>query len=318
MTSFRTLAPDYAEDAAKLAQSSLIRQCAATPALPAAERVPVSAERLAGMFAAGPGFAAFERGRLVGFLSFLPPFRQHFGKVRGVYSPLGANAAAEGPGRGRLLSRLFEHASRELVEEAVLSFALTNYANDREGNRSWILNGFGIRCADAVRLLDGTERFDPSDGLVYEEIPPCEAGRLYELKCGLIRHLRNSPVWFPVPGIFREAFEAECREGGDRFFVVRDGARPVGYLEVTEEGENFISESGEMRNLCGAYVEPEYRGRGVARNLLFFLCETLKREGETRLGVDCETLNPAALRFWEKYFTIYTYGFVRRLDERIL
>ncbi|WP_346928919.1 hypothetical protein [Clostridium sp.] len=31
-----------------------------------------------------------------------------------------------------------------------------------------------------------------------------------------------------------------------------------------------------------------------------------------------KTINPTALRFWEKYFDSYTYSFVRRVDERIL
>lgn len=34
-------------------------------------------------------------------------------------------------------------------------------------------------------------------------------------------------------------------------------------------------------------------------------------------GVDCETLNPTALRFWRKYFRPYTYSYIRRLDERV-
>ncbi len=41
-------------------------------------------------------------------------------------------------------------------------------------------------------------------------------------------------------------------------------------------------------------------------------------EGKTYLGVDCETLNPTALRFWGKYFDNYTYSYIRRLDERVV
>ena len=33
-------------------------------------------------------------------------------------------------------------------------------------------------------------------------------------------------------------------------------------------------------------------------------------------AVDCETLNPTALRFRGKYFVPFTYSFCRRIDER--
>ena len=36
------------------------------------------------------------------------------------------------------------------------------------------------------------------------------------------------------------------------------------------------------------------------------------------IGVDCETLNPTALRFWNKYFDSYTYSYARRIDERVV
>jgi len=40
--------------------------------------------------------------------------------------------------------------------------------------------------------------------------------------------------------------------------------------------------------------------------------------GYIEIGVDCETLNPNALRFWGKHFDNYTYSFARRIDERII
>lgn len=61
-----------------------------------------------------------------------------------------------------------------------------------------------------------------------------------------------------------------------------------------------------------------YKRKEIYQSLLAFVLETLKKDGIKRLRVDCETTNPTALRFWNKYFDSYTYGFVRRLDERIL
>lgn len=74
-----------------------------------------------------------------------------------------------------------------------------------------------------------------------------------------------------------------------------------------------------MLNICGTYVEEQYRNSSVAQELLLlFTMKKLSDEGLKYLGVDCETLNPTALRFWTKHFEAYTYSFVRQIDERII
>lgn len=69
---------------------------------------------------------------------------------------------------------------------------------------------------------------------------------------------------------------------------------------------------------CGAYLKEGYRGKNIYQSLLSFVLEALNKDGIKRLVVDCETINPTALRFWEKYFDSYTYRFARRIDERII
>lgn len=51
--------------------------------------------------------------------------------------------------------------------------------------------------------------------------------------------------------------------------------------------------------------------------MLDYAVDILEKEGYTRLGVDFESINPTADRFWSKYFAAYTQGVVRRIDERI-
>ncbi|MGN1181187.1 MAG: GNAT family N-acetyltransferase, partial [Suilimivivens sp.] len=64
-------------------------------------------------------------------------------------------------------------------------------------------------------------------------------------------------------------------------------------------------------------VLEEYRSKGVAKQLLDAMARRCMKEGKSYLGVDYETINPTALRFWTKYFEPYTYSFIRRIDERI-
>ena len=128
----------------------------------------------------------------------------------------------------------------------------------------------------------------------------------------------QAPVFFPLPECGFEAWFSEwIKREHMRIFVAKADTRIIGFLSITDEGENFITEYTGMKNICGAYFMEEYRGIGIPQGLLIFLCDTLKKEGVTHLGVDCETMNPTALRFWEKNFETYTYSFARRIDERV-
>ncbi len=87
----------------------------------------------------------------------------------------------------------------------------------------------------------------------------------------------------------------------------------IGFIEVSPFGENFISFTENMLNICGGYLKPEYRGSGIYFGLLQYLLKVLKNEGFTRLGVDFESFNPPARGFWLKYFTQYTYSVMRSI-----
>ena len=74
----------------------------------------------------------------------------------------------------------------------------------------------------------------------------------------------------------------------------------------------------EPVHITAAYCLSEHRGKGVFQNLLNYAVDLLKKEGYAYLGVDYESLNPTAYAFWQKYFSAYTHGLVRRIDEHIL
>ncbi len=265
------------------------------------------------------GKAAFCDGKLVGYLLFAGPWDGMFGNVKGVFSPLGGSAFSyEYENRGKLASMLFAAVAQELADAGIFSCALSRYAHDEEVAKSFVLNGFGIRCMDAVKSVGAPEVQNVSNDMQFEELTGEQFGEVAHLQRGLHRHLLNAPVFFPVPDCGFEAWFAEwIKRETMRIFAARAEGRVIGFISVDEEGENFITEYEGMKNICGAYFEEAYRGSGIAQGLLSFVCDTLEAEGVTHVGVDCETMNPTALRFWDKYFMPYTYSFARRFDERV-
>lgn len=312
---FERFTENYIEDAVKLALCEFEKERESCPDIPMEDH----SDKIKGMLywlSTQPyGKVALYEGKLVGYMLFAGPWNGFFGNVKGVFCPLGGSALAHGyPDRGRLASMLFAEIAGEFVKDGVYSLAISRYAHDEEISKSLMLNGFGIRCSDAVCDITGTIPTAAVDSIHFEELPYGEFLQVYDLQMGLVEHLASSPIFYPTDmEQHKHWFEKEDM----RVFVAKYGDRVIGFISVDVNGETFISETQCMANICGAFFEKEYRGNGIAQALLSHICKVLRAEGITHLGVDCETLNPTALNFWGKYFTPYTYSFARRIDERI-
>jgi hypothetical protein len=315
---FEKLHEKYVEDAVKLAQAEYDMEQRQNDALYEKNYHDVLTNSLNEMFKSKYGGVILENGKLSGYLVFLGGQEGHFGNVKGSFSPLSANAVG-GENRGKIASLLFQHISEEMIKEEILSFAICTYSHNIEIATSLIMNGFGIRCSDAVRNIDKPLNIQLNTDYSYEEIDYSDAGCLLLLKNSLVRHLRKSPTYFPNEEFSEKDFIALCCRRQSRFFIAKKKSDIIGYIEIMKGGENFIADEPDMLSICGAYLKENFRGKNVLQSLLSFAIELLKRDDDIkRIGVDCETINPTALRFWGKYFDNYTYSFVRRIDERIL
>ena len=106
--------------------------------------------------------AAFCGERLVGYMMFADVWDGLFGLCKGSFSPLGGSALSFelGAEREKVMSLLFEGISNEMVRDGVYSIALSRFAHDTEANNSLILNGFGIRCSDAMATIESIPEFN--------------------------------------------------------------------------------------------------------------------------------------------------------------
>jgi GNAT superfamily N-acetyltransferase len=313
---FEKLNEKHVEDAVKLAQAQYSMEQKNIEALYEKDYRDVLTHLIGNFFKNNYGMAAFENGKLVGYSGYWGGIEGFFGNVKGAFSPLFGNAYS-GHDRGKLASLLFQHTSEQMVKEEIFCYGICAYGHDIEVMKALSLSGFGIRCSDAIRSVDKPLNITINTDYSYEEIHYNEAGYLLPLANHLVRHLGKSPTYFPFEDFTEESFLARCTRKQSRIFIAKEKSKIIGYLEITKDGETFISEEVDMLNICGAYLMDKYRGKNILQSLLAFMLETLKKEGIKRLGVDCETLNPTALRFWGKYFDNYTYSFVRRVDERI-
>ncbi len=255
------------------------------------------------------GIAAIEDGKLIAYALFFGPIEGFFGTQDGAFSPLGGTAFGE---NDKLCSKVMATAMDEMVQRGITSLALSRPASDEITGRSLVLNGFGIRCSDAIYDLNMPIEAQDCEGITFGETDDIK--EIHDLQVQLCDHLAAAPALFPTPG----QFFTDWIDEPFRCFVARKNGKIIGYIKLGDEGENLLTEVPNMGNINGAFFAKEARGTGAAHGLLKFMCDTLKAEGCTRLGTDYETLNPTALRFWTKHFTPYTYSYHRRFDERIV
>ncbi len=306
----------HVEEVLVLALEEYNAQRNKTKALPEFDFKDQLRELLSNLFRKKYGVIAREEGKIVGYLAFEGPWDGFFGNCKGAFSPLGGSAFS-GSNRGKLSSQLLAAATEILVkEEEVTSFALSRYANDTEVGKSLALNGFGIRCSDSImKLQECKPRKLYNSNITFRELRNDEKILILDLRLGLTKHLLEPPVYFPTHiGNYMEWFSKE----NIRVFAAGVSGEIIGFISTQDEGETFISETACMKNICGAFVKKEFRGKNMADDLLFYVCGVYEREGTEYLGVDCETLNPTALRFWGKHFDNYTYSYHRRIDERVI
>ncbi len=261
------------------------------------------------------GVAAFENGKMLGFLSCYRPMENAFGttRVKGTFSPCHAHGAVQ-ERRGLIFSRLYQSAAAKWVKKEILSHAIGLYAHDAQAIKSFFVNSFGLRCIDAIRPMEEIKCSALSE-FTFCELDRNRQTDILSLNNWLISHLSRSPIFMPFPQLDKQTLQDKFNRKKSRCFAACKAEEKIAYIKIDDSGETFVSGDSGMKNICGAFCLPEYRGMGVSQNLLNFLITTLKAEGYTRLGVDFESFNPTAYGFWLKYFNAYTNSLVRRIDE---
>ena len=304
----------HIEEASRIARTVYEEERLTTPSLP----LEVSFPDLLPFAQNGLGMAAFEGGRMLGFLCGTSPFPNAFHSTDavGVFSPMGANGVLS-ENRRNVYARLLEACEETWKEAGASSHALCLYAHDKAAQEQCFYYGFGIRCMDALRLIEARE-VPPLPGVAFRELPYAEFSRILPLEHGLDAHMAKSPTFILRPSNSEESLLRQAREQNARYFAAETGDRLIAFLKIARDGETFVCEAPGYLHITGAYCLPEYRGKGVYKSLLQFVTNQLAQEGFTRLGVDFESINPAGYGFWRKHFQIYTHSVTRRIDEHVL
>lgn len=314
-TQFRALSPDDRDGALALAIEAYRRERTRVSILPSIEPICLlpSIEKL---IEAGNGVAAVRDGALLGFMAAVR-VPGMFGAGDGAFCPLTGHGMAEGL-EGQVWQELYNRAADLWTRRKMYSHAITIFAGEAELRNRLVFNGYGMRCADALREAGSIQGNGADGGISILESEP----RLYECAAEIHRkhneYYRESPMFMPNADEDPVLEQVEWTSG-DRCheWIAFRGERPIGLMRLGPQGENFVSRQPSVTSIKGAYVVEDERASGVATRLLATVDSWARDHGYALLGVDYETINPLGRRYWERNFTPYTYSLVRRIDERI-
>ncbi len=304
----------HLKEAQALALSNYYEEREYVKALPETEWIP----DLTMFVENGLGVAAIgEDGSLIGFLCCFEPWENAFGSMAiGTFSPIHAHGAVKEK-RAEVYKRMYQYAAEKWVKRGIAYHAIALFAHDRDALLAMFQYGFGLRCVDAIRDMKPIELVglhEKSD-TAFEELHKESVSEIRELRRLLSEHLGKSPCFMNSSEEDFQNWILRAEKRDSRIFVAKEQDRVVAFVEVQDEGENFVTYMPDMKNICGALCLSEYRGQQIVQELLNYMMEVLKKDGVKRLGVDFESFNPTAHAFWLKYFRAYTHSVVRRIDE---
>ena len=308
-----TFEKQHIEEAKAIAFANYQEERSFVSTLPEIERMP----DLDWFAENGLGVAALEDGELVGFLCCVGPFDNAFAsQVKGTFSPIHAHGALT-EDRKLIYKKMYQAAAEKWVSKGILYHAIGLYAHDTQAIGAFFQYGFGLRCIDALRPMSRIP-CPPVTGYTFRLLPKEEVAAIRQMRVQLSAHLGESPCFaYDSPQMVKDWIAKAEKRNTQVFVAERDGTA-VAFVEVGEDGENFITGTPGMKNICGAFCLPQYRGTGLFANLLNYTVAQLRAKGATLLGVDYESINPTASGAWGKYFTPYTHSVVRRVEADIL
>lgn len=262
----------------------------------------------------GLGVAMFIDDKMVGFLCCCEPWNNAFNSnAKGTFSPIHAHGAIS-ENRDFIYKKLYQAAAEKWVKTKISYHAIALYAHDSQAINALFTYGFGLRCIDAIRPLANFE-FTLSEDVTFKEITQANVSKVRNLRKLLKKHMVKSPCFMYFSDDDFDEWLKNAEMCNSRIFIAQRNDNPIAFIEITDDGETFVSESNNMMNICGAYCLPEYRGKGIMQGLLNNIISKLRADGYCSLGVDFESINPTANSFWLKHFTAYTNSVTRRIDE---
>jgi len=309
---------NHLESALALVLAAYREERQVVPYLPNEEQFPdIVRNLIAQLFAQGSGYAAISNGEFVGFLAGFER-GELWGRNKGIYSPLYGHGAIK-EYRSSIYQGLYTKAAEMWAKKEHFTHALTFFAHDEKTISTWFWLGFGMRCVDSIRQVVPITFSSPDPAITISKGDLTDIPSLKDILTEFARFWPKAPTFVPLGDEDPVQNYIQWLEQPNRhFWVAYLSGEPVGQIRIQPGSETFISEHPDVMNVTSAFIIETGRQTGIGAMLLAEVQQWLLENNYPLCGVDFESFNVLGGKFWNRYFTPYTYSLVRRIDERIV
>jgi GNAT superfamily N-acetyltransferase len=304
---------EFINDAAALFVSNYRQQRRAVPVLPdTMENIPRVAGMLDELFQTCPGVAAIENGQLTGYMGWY--IVEHFREadITGAYCPIWAHSTT-GDAEAAVYRAMYRTASAYWTTRGCGVHAISLLAIDRQAEKVWFWNAFGLSVVDAIRPILPLD-LKIAENLTLRKAQIQDAELIAVLDREHMHHYNEPPVFMAArPPVSPDEYREFISGSGNTYWLAEFQGEPAGLMrfEAHSQGATKIVESETTIAITGAYTRPQYRGKGSAAALLDSALRYYSELGFERCSVDFESFNPEAANFWMKYFDPVSFSLVR-------
>ncbi len=223
---------------------------------------------------------------------------------------------AESDNREKVIGYLFQALAEEKVKEKTIHFSVELYAHDTEMQRLFSYMEFGTQAETGVCALENFECLAGTDvRIISKEELEKRWSEVWGLVEQLVNHLKKSPVFYFGEEFTEEVYKEFFMDEATSVYIAEQNGEIVGLIQTNEDTLKPMFSENKAANTADVFVLPEYRGTDIAKELLFYAIQDLKKNHYSYAWVEHGTANPNARYFWNKYFTTYKYEMVRKVGE---
>ncbi|MDO5435609.1 MAG: GNAT family N-acetyltransferase [Clostridia bacterium] len=213
--------------------------------------------------------------------------------------------------------RLFQKLASATVTDLPCEFSINLYHDDVISIQAFCLMQFGIMSETCIRKLEADDTSKHTSCQIRTLTKPEIAmnwDEVWNATHQIIIHLQESPVFYPGTEFTEEVYRDFYMDEGTHLLAAYDQDRLAGIMEWNAEPCELLPLGEASVNVGEAYVFPEYRGSGLAEQLLRCAEKEAFAAGNRWMWVQHGTANPNACGFWNKYFQTCQYELVRRIE----